>query len=85
MSKVDKHYKKGKGCCQHNICLKADMLEIRKTEQPWTISIDGVEIPTYKAMQLNQKALESEIKWYKFLFAAQGVVILLALIVQLLK
>ena len=60
------------------------MLETVNTEQPWSISIDGVEIPTYKAMWLNQKALEREINWYKFLFSAQGVVILLALIAQLL-
>lgn len=60
-------------------------MEISKTKQPWTISIDGVEIPTYKAMQLNQEALELEIKCYKFLLAAQSVVILIILIVQLLK
>ena len=60
-------------------------MEISKTKQPWTISIDGVEIPTYKAMQFNQEALELEIKCYKFLLAAQSVVILIILIVQLLK
>lgn len=85
MSKVDKYSQKGKCCCQHNICLKADIMEISKTKQPWTISIDGVEIPTYKAMQFNQEALELEIKCYKFLLAAQSVVILIILIVQLLK
>lgn len=84
LSEIGKECEKGTCCCQHNIRLKVDVLEIRKTEQPWSISVDGVEIPTYKALWLNQKALEREINWYKFLFSAQGVVILLALIAQLL-
>lgn len=71
--------------CVHNIRFKVDPLETMNVKQPTTISIDGVEVPSYQTVWSELQNLNGRLALYKLVTCIQGVLVILALIMQLLK
>lgn len=63
----------------------ADTAEIMNTDQPDTITINGVEIPSYYYLWRRLSALEEKITWLKIAVILEPLLMLAAVLALLLR
>lgn len=70
---------------KHCIRMKPDTFETMNTPQPDTISIDGVEIPSWQKVWHERMVLRQQITVNRWIMAIQSAAIFLIALMQLLK
>ncbi len=70
---------------KHCIRMKPDTLETMNTPQPDTISINGVEIPSWQKMWREQMILRKQITVNRWIVAIQSAVIFLIVAIELVQ
>lgn len=75
---------KGGGGMRRNIKAEIDSSEIMNTKQPDTISIDGVEIPSYYGLWKLLREVETRITLFRNAVILEGIAIIAVLLRLLL-